>query len=181
MTHIWARQSNREIFERAELSRRFNLDLEIASRARSDLTDETQYVFSTRSVRAGHSNFTMYLRASSPQSYILIHRRVGRARTFARKKSGTFLRRDETQLVRNALLVVSQHGADARSSDASSACGGVRWGVHGAGWRHCSSAALRHCSSAPHDAARGWRPVEPGRANGPPEGALRPQDEASLC
>ena len=68
----WARQSNREIFERAELSRRFNLDLEIASRARANLTDETQYVFSTRSVRAGHSNFTMYLRASSPQSYILI-------------------------------------------------------------------------------------------------------------
>ena len=53
----WARQSNREIFERAELSRRFNLDLEIASRARANLTDETQYVFSTRSVRAGHSNY----------------------------------------------------------------------------------------------------------------------------
>ena len=33
-----------------------------------------------------------------------------------------------------------------RAADASSACGGVRLGVHGAALRHCSSAALRHCS-----------------------------------
>ena len=74
------------------------------------------------------------------------------------------------------------------------------WGVHGAALRHrssaalrhCSSAALRHCSSAPHDAARGCHPVDPGRAkrhpdralepqNEHPEGALDHQDEASLC
>ena len=53
----------------AELSRRFNLDLEIASRARSDLTDETQYVFSARSVRAVHSNYYSCSSSSSPPSY----------------------------------------------------------------------------------------------------------------
>ena len=84
----WARQSNRFIFERAEISRRSSLDLEIVSRARSDLLDETQYVCS---VRSWHSSYSIRQHTSAASLRHHIYIRCNGRGSYARgKETGTF-------------------------------------------------------------------------------------------